>query len=95
MDETQQFLNPQVKDQAQVQLRNDDLLHIPHSTLHLTHKLPLSSFPQLWTDFPDEEIKFIRNKIEFNAKLKKYFLGQLSAIVNCNRLLCPDCHLNP
>ena len=82
------------QDQAHVELRNDDQLHIPFSRTNLTAKLPVANFPSIWTDFPSEEIKFIRNKIEFNYKLKFFLLNQLSSTVNCSRLLCPDCHLN-
>jgi Reverse transcriptase (RNA-dependent DNA polymerase) len=56
-------------DQAQVELRDDDLLFIPRSRTNLTSKFPLSSFPKLWNEFPDEDLKFIRDKNEFNFKL--------------------------
>jgi len=82
------------ENQDQVTLRNDDLLQIPFARYAQTQKLPLTSLPRTWSEFPDEEIKFIRNKIEFNQKLKKYFLNQLKAVIVCGRLLCPDCHLN-
>jgi hypothetical protein len=81
------------QDQAQVQLRNDDLLHIPFARTSTTYNLPLTSFPRIWSEFSDEEIKFQRNRIEFNQKLKKYFLDLLNSSVICSRLLCPECHL--
>ena len=80
--------------QAHVVLRNHNALHIPLASFHFTTKHPLTTFPQLWEDFPDESIKFIRNKLEFNRKLKFYFLNLLKTHVTCGRLLCPDCHLN-
>ena len=80
--------------EAHVVLRNDDLLHIPPARTNATAKLPLTSFPRIWTEFPAEEIKFMRNKIEFNSNLKMHFLNKLSPRVVCDRLLCPDCHLN-
>ena len=86
--------NVRRNDQAHIVLRNDDLLHIPLARTLFTSKHPLTTFPQLWSEFPDESLKFIRNKLEFNHKLKNYFLNQLNANVNCGRLLCPDCHLN-
>ena len=86
--------NVRRQNEAHVMLRNANLLHIPLARNLQTSKHPLTTFPQLWADFPDESIKFIRNKIEFNRILKKYFLNELSANVNCGRLLCPDCHLN-
>ncbi len=82
-------------DQAQIELRNNDLLFAPFARTATTARLPLTSFPRLWNEFPDGGIKFIRNKLEFNSKLKKYFLNSLNQNVTCNRLLCPDCHLNP
>jgi hypothetical protein len=51
-------------------LRNNNLIHIPLASMFSTSKHPLTTFPQLWTDFPEESIKFIRNKLEFNKKLK-------------------------
>jgi hypothetical protein len=81
------------QDQAQVTLRNDDMLYIPLARLSSTSKHPLIVFPKLWSDFPDEGIKFVRNKLEFNSKLKNYFLSQLKSTITCGRLLCPDCHL--
>jgi len=80
--------------QAHVVLRNHNALHIPLASFHFTTKHPLTTFPQLWEDFPDEGIKFIRNKLEFNRKLKFYFLNLLKTHVTCGRLLCPDCYLN-
>ena len=78
-----------------IQLRNDDFLYIPFARSITTERLPLTYFPRLWNEFPDGAIKFIRNKIEFNQKLKCYFLNLLNSTVICNRLLCPDCHLRP
>jgi len=75
-------------------LRNNNLIHIPLASMFSTSKHPLTIFPQLWAEFPDESIKFIRNKLEFNKKLKIYFLNLLQSNINCGRLLCPDCHLN-
>jgi len=86
--------NERRQNEGHVMLRNADLLHIPLARTLFTSKHPLTTFPQLWADFPDESIKFIRNKIEFNSTLKKYFINELSANINCGRLLCPDCHLN-
>ena len=48
---------------------------------------------RLWDDFPDHEIKFIRNRTEFDVQLKNHFLSMLSVVPMCNRLLCPACHL--
>ena len=81
-------------DQAQVELRNDDSIYIPFSRTNFSHLKPLYRFPTTWENFPRGDIKFLRNKIQFNTELKKHFLEQLSETINCNRLLCPACHLN-
>jgi len=57
-------------DQAEVELRDDDLLHIPFARTNTTSRFPLTSFPKLWESFPDGKIKFLCNKIEFNSRLK-------------------------
>ena len=72
-------------------LRNNDQFRVPFSRIAMVDKMPLISFPANWEKFPDENIKFIRNKIEFNEKLKTYLLKQLSYTVNCVRLFCPSC----
>ena len=46
------------------------------------------------TEKPGWSTYTTRNKLEFNRKLKFYFLNQLKANIFCGRLLCPDCHLN-
>ncbi len=79
------------EDQAQVELRNDDGINVPFARTKLICLQPLISFPKIWEEFPDGSIKFVRNKIEFNFKLKTYFLNKLNNQVNCNRLLCPAC----
>ncbi len=80
-------------DQAHVQFRDDNLLYAPFTRSATTVRLSLTTFLRLRNEFPDEGIKFIRNKNEFNVKLKQYFLNLLNATVKCNHLLCPDCHL--
>ena len=52
------------ENEAQVVLRNDDLLYVPPARTSLTARLPHTSFPKIWSEFPDEGIKFIRNKLE-------------------------------
>jgi hypothetical protein len=75
-------------------LRNSDDLYLPPARLKSTEKAPFYTFPRLWHSFQDLDIKIIRNKIEFNFKLKTYFLNQLESNFRCDRLLCPNCHLN-
>lgn len=81
------------ENQAEIELRNDDELYIPFVRTNNFFKFPLISFPRLWNNFESEDIKFIRNKIEFNEKLKHFFVEKLNSIPNCSRLLCPSCHL--
>jgi len=57
----------------------------------MTAKLPLTSFPKIWLDFPDRTIKNIRKNTEFDNKLKQYFLNDLADQINCNRIFCPSC----
>jgi hypothetical protein len=60
------------QDQAQVTL-NDDLLFIPLARLSSTSKHPLIVFPKLWSEFPDERIKLIRNlNLILNSKITFY-----------------------
>ena len=79
--------------QAEIELRNDDLYAIPFARTTILSRMPLTSFPKIWESFPNEEIKFVRNKLEFNSKLKLHYLDQLNSVPVCNRLLCPACHL--
>jgi len=81
------------QDQVEIELRNDDLLFIPFTRSDFILRMPLHLFPKCWNDFENEDLKFIRNKIEFNLKLKDFLLEKLSATINCRRLLCPSCHL--
>jgi len=81
-------------DDIQIILRNDQLLTIPFVRLASSMNQPLFKLPKLWLDFNDENIKIIRNKIEFKLKLKSHLLSQLNDTPDCSRLLCPACHLN-
>jgi len=76
-------------------LRNSAQFNIPFSRLAMVDKRPLHSFPVNWENFPDENIKFIRNKMEFNEKLKTYFLKQLSYKVTCTVIahVCSALHV--
>jgi hypothetical protein len=59
----------------------------PHSAI----RQPLVKLPVSWREFVKEDIKIIRHKSEFNMKLKKYLISELSDVPICNRLLCPAC----
>ena len=74
-------------------LRNSEDLYVPPARLAFTERHPLHLFPRLWTAFDDNDIKIIRDKNEFNAKLKLYFINKLSDTISCNRIFCPRCSL--
>ena len=74
-----------------IQLRNHEQIQPVHSTLTSLDIFPLFNFPKIWQDFPDEQIKITRKTTEFDAKLKTFFLNDLSEKTNCNRLLCLAC----
>ncbi len=79
--------------EVRIVLRNHQNLWIPAHRLTSSAKQPLIKLPKTWIEFTQEDIKIIRNKNEFNAKLKNYLISELSNTVTCNRLLCPTCHL--
>ena len=75
----------------EIQLRNFNQLQPIHSNLVKLDIFPLYNFPKLWQDFPNEQLKITRKPTEFDSKLKEFFLNDLSAVIVCNRLLCPAC----
>ena len=75
----------------EIQIGNADQLQIVGSTLASLNVLPLTDFPKIWKNFPDEQIKFVRKISEFDTQKKQKILDDLSEIVVCNRLLCPAC----
>jgi len=75
----------------EIQLRNNNRLQLPPSRTVLNDRLPTVNFVRIWEQFPDEQIKFIRKKTEFDAKLKKFYINDLADSVVCNRLFCPSC----
>ena len=75
----------------EIQLRNFNQLQPNHSNLVKLDNFPLYNYPKIWQNFPSEQLKIIRKITEFDAKLKNYFLNDLSSVVACNRLLCPAC----
>lgn len=75
----------------EIQLRNNNEFRIPPSRLAITDRLPTHSFILTWEQFPHEQLKFTKNKLEFDNKLKKFFIDDLSDRINCSRLYCPAC----
>lgn len=60
-----------------IRLRNDADLYVPRSRLSTTANHPLTAFPRAWVEFNIDNIKLIRNKLEFNAELKNTYLANL------------------
>jgi len=60
--------------QSHVSLRNDDDLYAPPARLSSTSNHPLSTLPSIWDSLADENLKFIRDKSEFDKTLKIHFL---------------------
>ena len=62
------------------------LSQLAHANLSTLDLFPLYNFPKIWQDFPDEQIKIIRQSSEFDAKLKNYFLSDLASnVIGCLR----------
>jgi len=61
---------------------------IPVSRLKSYENMPLYSFPKAWSLLTDHSITIIRNRDEFNVKLKEYFLAKLSFTVICTKAFC-------
>lgn len=76
-----------------IQLRPRGTFRLTFTRLSICEKFPYFNVPRLWNGFGDQNIKNSNTKIEFNIKLKQFLLDELSAVVICNRLLCPTCHL--
>ena len=73
-------------------LRDDNDLHVPFSRTDFIARFPLHNLPKLWNDLP-HNVDILSNIPEFKLKLKSHFLNNLNDNVQCNRLLCPTCHL--
>ena len=86
------ILNSARRGQNEAPMRNNDDFYTPLSRLALSDRLPFISFPKLWNSFPNGEIKFIRNKLVFNSKLKQHFFNNLQDSVHCTRLTCQACN---
>ena len=76
----------------EILLRNANQLKLNTHRLSTFAKNPLFDFPKIWELFPDNQLKFIRNTLVFDTKLKNYFLNDLSDTILCNRAFCPSCY---
>ena len=81
-------------DQNTPTLRNQDEIFIPMSRSSFVDRLPLIAFPTLWSTFQEENIKIIRNKLEFKVKIKRFYISSPNENYVCQRLLCAHCHLS-
>jgi hypothetical protein len=76
-------------------LRNHDDYYVPPARLSSVDLHPLVYFPKLWNNFINDFnlIGSTANKDVFKKELKTHFLSKLSDNFQCDRLLCPHCHL--
>jgi hypothetical protein len=80
--------------EVNIQLRREDDFYIPFARISQVERLPLTSFPRLWNQLEEDDIKSSASKSVFNSKLKKFYIDKLRSDFICNRLLCPFCHIN-
>ena len=73
-------------------LRNKSALTVPFTRLSTLSKHPLVNLPKTWIEFKNENVKILRNKVQFKINLKKHLLSGMSAEIICNLLLCPIVH---
>ena len=66
--------------------------NIPFARLNFSQRLPLHTFPRVWNDLDEPDIKDTYNKIEFRSILKSYFLYKLPDNVLCNNSFCRQCN---
>ena len=81
--------------QNNFELRNASDFYVPTVRLKSVENSPVFAFPKLWNDFNSPEIKSLTSTIQFKKSIKEILLSNLSNSVNCSRLLCPCCHLQP
>ena len=74
-----------------ITLRNSEHFYIPTPLLAQTERHPYFLFPKLWSEFSNNNIKIIRNHVEFNIALKNNLLEELPSNVSCTRLFCHSC----
>ena len=68
-------------------LRNNDDYDVPFARLVSLERQPFTKLPKLWIEFENENIKIIRNKLEFNKKLKSFLLNQLIQHHNLQQII--------
>ena len=74
-----------------ITLRNREKFYIPTPLLAQTERHPYFLFPKLWSEFSNNNIKIIRNHVEFNIALKNNLLEELPSNVSCTHLFCHSC----
>jgi hypothetical protein len=85
--------NRQNRDNDDLQLRNDNEYFVPRFRTDFIARLPLFNLPKIWNETPNT-LTSTSHKHTFNTQAFKYFLEQLNATPNCNRLVCPACITN-
>jgi len=73
-------------------LRNMLDYNIPFARLKFSQRLPLHTFPKVWNDLDEPDIKDTYDKIKFRYMLKSYFLDKLPDNVLCNNSFCRQCN---
>ena len=76
-----------------VVLHNNADLYVPFARLTSSFRQPFINLPKTWENFTNYNVKILRVTNQFNKALKNHFIDDLSEIIQCNRLLCPSCHL--
>jgi exonuclease III len=74
-------------------LRIQEDFYVPRFRLSLVSRLPLISLPKSWNNSNmTDNIKNKPTYALFKKHIKKHLIENIN--VNCNRLLCPSCHIN-
>ena len=60
-----------------ITLRNSDDFYIPTPLLSQTERNLYFLLPKLWSDFSNNDIKIIRNHVQFNAALTNHSLSEI------------------
>ena len=74
-------------------LRIQEDFYVPRFRLSIVSRLPLISLPKSWNNSNmTDNIKNKPTYALFKKHIKKHLIENIN--VNCNRLLCPSCHIN-
>lgn len=73
-------------------LRNMLDYNIPFARLDFSERLPLHTFPRVWNNFENQDVKSIYDKKLFRREVKTWFFDKLPYIVHCNNYFCKQCN---